>query len=98
MRAQRKNHKDVEFAVNDAQGHERIFKTFNEAAGFAITMSGSGSSREERGESHIDVLIHSVSGARWWGGDYAVEEYKSDPDASVSDRITVRAEHVGRVY
>lgn len=88
-----KKHKDVEFHVTDAGGHTRVFDTFDEAAGFAISLAASD------GRAHnIDVLIYSKAGARWWGGDDAVEEYESDPDASVSDRITVRAEDVGRIY
>lgn len=79
--------------MNDAGGRERIFKTANEAAGFAITIAMS------RGEdANIDVLIHSKAGARWYGGDDAAEQYAEDPDASVSDRIVVRAESVGRVH
>jgi len=90
--ARSKRHKDVEFAVDDYQGHERIFKTFDEAAGFAVSIAASGKSNVT-----IDVLIHSVAGARWWGGDDAVEEYREDPDASVSDRIEISANPVGRV-
>lgn len=90
--AHKKSHKDVEFAVNDASGRQRTFKRFDEAAGFAVAVAAS------RGEADLDVLIHSVAGARWYGGDHAVSEYKSDPDASVSDRIEIRVNHVGRVY
>jgi hypothetical protein len=87
-----KRHKDVEFAVDDASGNERIFKTFDEAAGFAVSIAASG-----RDNAAVNVLIHSVAGARWWGGDDAVEEYKSDPDASVSEQIVVKAESIGRI-
>jgi len=88
-----KKHRDVEFSVDDAGGKERIFNTFDEAAGFAIAIAAS------KGETvNIDVLIHSRAGAEWWGGDHAAEEYESDPDASVSERIEIRAESVGRVY
>jgi len=88
-----RTHKDIEFAVNDGSGQERIFKNFDAAAGFAVALAASDGRKH-----HIDVLIYSVSGARAWGGDDAVEEYRSDPDANVSDRITVSADHVGRVY
>ena len=90
--AKGKRHKGVEFAVDDASGHERIFKTFNEAAGFAVTIAASG-----RPNVSIDVLIYSVAGARWWGGDDAVEQYREDPEASVSERIEVSANVVGRI-
>lgn len=92
MSKRAKTHKDVEFAVDDASGNERIFKKFDEAAGFAVSLAASGRATK------IDVLIHSRAGARWWGDDHAVEEYNSDPDASVSERIQITAESIGRVY
>lgn len=85
-------HKDVEFMVDDASGHQRQFATFGEAAGFAVSLAASD------GEQHnVDVLIYSPAGAKWWGGDYAVEEYDADPDASVSQRIAISAEDQGRI-
>lgn len=87
-----KQHKDVDFAVIDASDNERIFKTASEAAGFAVALAVAD------GRSHnIDVLIHSLEAARWVGGDDAVAHYKQDPDASVDERIVVRAESIGRV-
>ena len=89
----KKLHKDVEFSVDDASGKERIFTSFDEACGFAVALAaGDGRPR------NVDVLIHSVAGALAWGGDYAAEQYLEDPDASVSDRIVIRADHQGRVY
>lgn len=87
-----KTHKGVEFAVDNGAGDEVIFKTFDAAAGFAVTLAASG-----RPKVSIDVLVYNVSGARWWGGDYAVAEYRSDPDASVHERIVIRADSQGRV-
>lgn len=88
----RKTHKDVEFSVNTYDGKEKIFRSFDEAAGFVVVMAVSD------GKWHnINVLISSRSGANWWGGDDAVEEYDADPDASVSDRIVVKAESHGRI-
>lgn len=85
-------HKDVEYAVEDGSGQERIFRTPDEAAGFAVSMGMSGKS-----PVYIDVLIYSRAGARHYGGDYAVEQYDEDPEASVSDRIRITAESEGRV-
>lgn len=87
-----KHHKDLEFAVDDAGGRQRTFKDFDEAAGFAIAIAASNGQ-----PVNLDVLISSKSAARAWGGDDAVEQYNEDPDASVSDRIIIRAEHIGRV-
>lgn len=86
-----KKHKDVDFAVDDAAGHQRIFKTWDEAAAFAMSIAAS------RGESAIDVLVYSDAGARFVGGDDAVEEYNEDPDASVFRRYEINVNHVGRV-
>ena len=84
-------HPDVEYAVNDASGKERIFKTFDEAAGFAVGIALS------RGETDLDVLIWSEEGAEWYGGDDAVEQYNEDPEASVFERFEISVNAAGRV-
>ena len=91
--ARPQTHKDVEYAVDDANGRQRTFKSSNEAAGFAISLAMS------QGKAvHIDVLVHSPAGARWYrGSSDGVTEYEDDPDASVFDRIVVSAESIGRV-
>jgi hypothetical protein len=86
------NPDDVEFSVDDARGRERIFKTFDEAAGFAVSMAASNGSTV-----NLDVLIWSPAGARAYGGDDAVEQYFEDPEASVFERIKIKADAVGRV-
>jgi len=93
--ARAKSHKDVEFEVEyEPRGQTWNYKTFAEAAAQALAVSASHGGEEVL----LDVLIHSRAGARWWGGDYAVEEYESDPEASVSDRLVVRAVDQGRIY
>jgi hypothetical protein len=85
--------KDLEFAVDDSSGHQRIFDTFADACAFAVSLACSD------GRAHnVDVLIHSRKAAKAWGGDDAVDEYESDPDASVSERIEIKADSKGRVY
>ena len=54
--ATRRAHKDVEYAVVDFSGHERIFNVFDEAAGFAFSVAAA------RGKSNLDVLIWSEAG------------------------------------
>ena len=89
--AQAKTHKDVDFSVS-TRGSEKTFKKFDEAVSLAVVLAASD------GRPHnVDVLIYSAAGARWWGGDDAAEEYEDDPDASVSDRIVIRAESLGRI-
>ncbi len=88
-----RTHKDVEYAVDDASGHERIFKTPDEAAAFAVSLAMSD------GRVHnLDVLVFSREGARWYrGSSDGEEEYDDDPEASVFERIEIRANSVGRV-
>ncbi len=86
-----KLHKDVEISINDASGRERIFHSFDEAAGFALALAVSGRTVE------LDVLVYSEAGARAWGGDDAVEEYREDPEASVFERVRIKAESLGRI-
>jgi hypothetical protein len=86
-----RTHKDVEYAVDDTGGNEHVFKTFDEAAGFALSIAVA------RGESALDVLIWSKAGARAYGGDDAVEQYEEDPEASVFERFEIKVNAVGRV-
>jgi hypothetical protein len=86
-----RKHKDVEYAVEDGSGKERIFKTFDEAAAFALGMAVS------RGEADLDVLIHSTWGAKFYGGEDAVAQYKEDPEASVFERFNITVNNAGRV-
>lgn len=84
-------HNDVEFAVDDAGGQEKVFKTFEEAAAFAMAVAMS------TGDTVLDVLIWSEAGARAYGGDDAVEQYNEDPEASVFERYEISVNAAGRV-
>lgn len=84
-------HADVEFAVDDASGNERIFKDGKEASAFAVAIAMS------KGEANLDVLVWSEQGARAYGGDDAVERYNEDPEASVFERYEVKVNFVGSV-
>lgn len=88
----RKSHPQVEYAVDDASGEERIFKTFDEAAGFAV-----GIALTQGQTVNLDVLIFDKSGARFYGGYDAVEQYEEDPEASVFERFEIQVNAVGRV-
>jgi hypothetical protein len=87
----KRKHKDVDYAVDDASGKEHIFKTWDEAASFALGMAAS------TGSANLDVLIHSTFGAKFYGGSDAVDQYKEDPEASVFERFEIRVNAVGRV-
>lgn len=84
-------HKDLEFHVNKPDGSTGVFDTPDKAAGLAVSLAISGH------EATIDVVTWSEAGARAYGGDDAAEVYREDPEASVHERIVVRAESLGRV-
>ena len=85
-------HRDVEFAVDDAAGQERIFKTPHEATNFAVALALSD------GKVHnIDVLVYSIEGARLYAGEDGERRYEEDPSASVFERLRIRADSVGRI-
>lgn len=88
----RKTHPQVEYAVDDASGKQRTFKTFDEAAGFAVAVAISSGDNV-----NLDVLIWNKSGAKFYGGDDAIEQYNEDPEASVFERFEIRVNAVGRV-
>ena len=85
-----KSHKDVEFFVTTGRW-EGYYKTFLEAAGHALNGGIA------NGHVTLDVIVHSRAGARWLGGDDAVERYDEDPEASVFDRFEIKVNSVGRV-
>lgn len=84
-------HKDVEYHVEASGGKAQIFKKYSEAATFAFTIATS------RGEANLDVIIYSKAGARFYGGDDAVEQYEEDPEASVFERFELKVNNIGRV-
>jgi len=87
--ARRDSHKEVEFI---AGARERSFKTFREAAEAAL-LDAIG--RET--PVHLDVLVYGASGARWWGGDEAVERYRADPEASIFERFEIMGRSLGMI-
>lgn len=89
MSSKRKTHPGVEYAVDDTSGKEHIFKTFDEAAGFAVAVASSGITTV-----NIDVLCFTRAGAKFVGLE---EEYDEDPEASVTQRIEVSVDIIGRV-
>lgn len=88
-----KSHKDVEFSVSteDVNDPYKYFKNFDNAAAFAVQRAIS------TGESTLDVVVSSESGARWLGGDDVAEQYNEDPEASVFERLEIKVNSLGRV-
>ncbi len=82
-----RKHKDVEFQIGQA-----VARTFEEAAALAMSQS-----LAHGRPVVVDVVVWSKAGARWYGGDDAVAQYKEDPEASVFERIVVQAQSQGRV-
>lgn len=70
---------------------EEVYQDFEPAAARALTIAIA------QGESAIDVIIYSEEDARAFGGDDAVEQYRDDPDASVFERIVIKAHSQGRI-
>lgn len=89
--ARRKKHRDVEYMVERNSKDAEYFDYFNDAAAAAVSLAIS------TGESNIDVLVSSRAGARWLGGDDAVEQYDEDPDASVFERFELTINMAGRI-
>jgi hypothetical protein len=87
----RQVHKDVEFHV-DRRDDTFITRRFDEAAGMAIAIAASTGTTV-----NIDVVVWSRAGARAYQGDSGVEIYDEDPEASVFERIEVKADSLGRV-
>lgn len=85
-------HKDLEFHVDRPNGSTFITKSFPEASAMAVSIAASNGRKV-----NIDVICWSVGAARAWGGDSGVEQYKEDPEASVFERIEVRADAQGRI-
>ena len=88
--ARKRGHKDVEFHIDHRTG-TKIFKTFAEAANFAVLHALAGS------DVDIDVVVWSQAGAKWLSGADGVAQYREDPEASVFERVRVRAWSLGRV-
>jgi hypothetical protein len=84
---------DLEFHVGYENSTDAtIFHDFDKAAGHAVAQCcGTGSTMV------IDVVTWTKAAARKWGGESAVEVYESDPEASVHERIVIKAEALGHV-
>jgi len=85
-------HKDLEFQLEDMGGQPRTFKDFGEACALAVAVAAS-----DGRPVNLDVLAWSRAAARAYGGEAGAEQYDGDPEASVFDRIVIRAESQGRI-
>lgn len=84
--------KNLEYAVKDASGKECIFDTPDEAAGFAVGLAAC------TGKAvNLDVLCWTREAAIAYAGDHGSEVYDEDPEASIHERIVIRAESKGRI-
>ena len=88
----RRTHKDLEFHVESPpMAAPQIFRGFDQAAAHAISLAAA------YGSATIDVMTWSVHAARAWAGAYGIESYQADPEASVFERIEVRAKSQGMI-
>lgn len=79
---------DIEYHV----GNE-VFSEQDEAMAVAVIQSIS----KGGAKVNLDVVIFSEKGAQEFGGDCAVDVYREDPEASVHERVVVKAESTGRI-
>ena len=84
---------DLEFHVSDKDGTaSTIFHNFDKAAGFAVSRCCTSGVT-----AVIDVVTWTRAAARKWGGEAGEETYDDDPEASVHERIVIRAYAQGHV-
>ena len=86
-----KPHKDIDFEVSSGE-RSKAFRKWEEAVTWAFAASATSGH-----QAVIDVVVHSRAGAKHWLGDYGVEMYDEDPEASVFQRLSLRAEDLGRI-
>lgn len=87
----KESHGAVEFVVEGPGRPSHYFSTFREASVKAVEVAAA------NGEAFLDVIVHSEAGARWYGGDAAVDRYNEDPEASVFDRFVVKIDYQGTI-
>jgi hypothetical protein len=85
-------HKDVDFEVSAGEKTQHT-KDWSEAVLLAVAFSASRGGEE----AVVDVVVHSKAGAKHWLGDDGVEQYEEDPEASVFQRVSIRAVDKGRI-
>lgn len=87
-----KAHKDVQFVVSWGE-MSRYYSKWDDAVIRAFAASA------QRGgdEVVIDVLIYGRAGAKAWMGAEGVRQYDEDPEASVFQRFSIRANDEGRI-
>jgi len=89
----RKSSGDLEFHVQcGGDSSTKIFTKFEDAAAQAISASISRDC-----DAIIDVITWSRAAAKKWGGEVAVEIYEADPEASVHQRLVIRAKDQSHV-
>jgi hypothetical protein len=83
--------KDLEFHV-DVCGNTQVLSTFEKAVETAVIQSiGTGK------PIFVDVVVWSKKAAYAFGGSHGVDTYLEDPEASVFQRIEIRANDLGRI-
>lgn len=83
--AKKETHPDVEFTVLETGGRTKHFKVLDEAA--ASVFRGA---LENGTWQNLVVHITSEDGARWWGGQDAVDLYLSNSYDKVSHILRVK--------
>lgn len=84
-------HPDLEFHV-DVDSGTAVRSSFDEAVALAVVRSVSNGT-----DVCVDVVCWSRAAAVAYAGDAGGSSYDEDPDASVFERIVVRAQSLGRI-
>lgn len=88
---------NIDFQV-DFGGETKTFKSFDEAAGFAVVRAASRFTSEGPGFTSeglcIDVLCYTRAAAHSFG---CLEEFDRDPEASVTCRLRIKVADEGSV-
>ncbi len=82
----------VEFVVGNYKDNEEYYTDIKKAilAAFNRALSS--------GSCQLDVLCYSVEDARAFSGDSGEEQFESDPEASVFQRLILRVEDQGLIH
>lgn len=95
MARKKTTHKDVQYGVTYKAGTKEqrggLYDEWADAvlAAFQHALG--------HGRANLDVVVYSEAGARWYGGDDAVTEYREDPESSVFQRFAVKVDDKGMV-
>lgn len=88
----RRPHRGVEFVVHHPNDDGGTFRTFEDAASYAVE-----SAATTQWRMTLDVRALNRAGARWWGGDRGLAAYDANPGGAALERFIVTAQSQGSI-